>query len=698
LATAANLPTFTYYLANVQINAVATDSTGNTYITGVAVPGAFTATAGAFQTQGNSLGCVEIHPVDIPCDTAFVIKLDPAGAVVFATYLGNGGTVGYGIAVDAQGNVYVAGTSDSFPVTPGAAFTNSTGYGFVAKLNPSGSQLLYGTYVPYARVMAMAVDLAGNAYLTGYTSGTTFFPATAGAFQTSPKSNNNLAAGIVAKLNASGSALVYATYLSGSAPNGDNPTSIAVDAAGNAFIAGWTFSSDFPVTSGAYVSASPFVGASVFLTKLNPQGSGLVYSANLGPGGAASQFTTVATVTVKLDGDGNAFVAGSTGPASVRTIPGVFAGDPVSGTSYLTRFSADGSSLVYSNVLPTVFYSGAALDVDSAGNAVVAGAASSLMYFPGAPDYTMPAGAGAFQPQYAGGDTDVYVTRFTPDGQPAGSTYLGGSQTEWPQAIALAPNGSVVVVGLTNSPDFPGAAPPVTLQPGFTAGFATNIFPSLTMQNAASLVATGIAPGEIVALRGYGIGPSTGVTTAGPAYPNQLGGVQISFGGFAAPLFYAQSGQVNAQVPWEIAGQTTATLQISVLGTTPTNTGTPIVVAPSLPGIFFINNSDGTRNSPTNPAMSGDFIAIYGTGGGTTHSPGVTGQTWGLTPLSNLDLAASVFVGGQNAEVLYAGSAPGLESGIFQINAVLPAGMLANASLYITIGNASSIAVPIAVQ
>jgi uncharacterized protein (TIGR03437 family) len=423
----------------------------------------------------------------------------------------------------------------------------------------------------------------------------------------------------------------------------------------------------------------------VFLTKLNPQGSGLVYSANLGPGGAASQFTTVATVTVKLDGDGNAFVAGSTGPASVRTIPGVFAGDPVSGTSYLTRFSADGSSLVYSNVLPTVFYSGAALDVDSAGNAVVALTA---------PYANLPIGAGAFQPQYAGGDTDVYVTRFTPDGQPAGSTYLGGSQTEWPQAIALAPNGSVVVVGLTNSPDFPGAAPPVTLQPGFTAGFATNIFPSLTMQNAASLVATSVAPGEIVALRGYGIGPSTGMSTPGPVYPDQLGDVQVSFGGFSAPLFYAQSGQVNVQVPWELAGETLTTAQVFYPGVA--STPTPVMVTPSLPGIFYINNSDGTQNSPSNPAKPGDFIAIYGTGGGSLNSAGVTGQTWGLAPLSNLVLGASVFMGGAKAEVLYAGSAPTLESGVFQINAVLPAGLAAT-SLYVTIGNASSLPVAISV-
>jgi uncharacterized protein (TIGR03437 family) len=132
-------------------------------------------------------------------------------------------------------------------------------------------------------------------------------------------------------------------------------------------------------------------------------------------------------------------------------------------------------------------------------------------------------------------------------------------------------------------------------------------------------------------------------------------------------------------------------LQISILGTTPTNAGTPIVVTPS-------PNSDGTRNSPSNPARPGDYIAIYGTGGGTLNSPGVTGRTWGLTAaLSNLDFAPSVFVVGQNARVSYAGSAPGLESGIFQINARLPSSLSATASLYMTIGNTSSATVSIAV-
>jgi len=681
---ATNTATFFYPLTNAGINAIATDSIGNTYITGTTTGGAsIVTTPGAFQSALPAFGQCQGAIYELVCDASFVVKLDSTGAVVFATYLGgNGHTTANAIAVDQQGSVYVTGitspplnAANTFPVTPGAAFTDpATTPGFIAKLNPSGTQLVYSTFIPGVQPVSMAVDPQGNAYFTGDGR----IPTTPGAFQVSPKSGTNFSAGVVAKLNASGSALVYATYLSGS--EGEEPNSIAVDAAGDAFITELTVDTDFPVTPGAFLTTSPTFGPgerNITLTKLNPQGSGLIYSTYLGESNGYP-------LIVKLDSQGTAFIAGTTASASFPTTPGAttFGFGPTSG--FLTRFSADGSSLIYSTFVPTFNYPSPTLDVDSAGNAVVAGAASYA---------NLPVGTGAFQPGYAGGPSDVYVERFTPDGQLSGSTYLGGSQGESAQAIAFLPNGSVVVAGGTTSPDFPGLAQSITWQ---GANFVTNIFPSLTVENAASFVATSVAPGEIVALRGYGIGPATGVSATPPAI--QLGGVQLFFDKIEAPLFYAQSGQVNAQVPWEIAGQTTATLQISVLGTTPTNTGTPIVVAPSLPGIFFINNSDGTRNSPTNPAMSGDFIAIYGTGGGTTHSPGVTGQTWGLTPLSNLDLAASVFVGGQNAEVLYAGSAPGLESGIFQINAVLPAGMLANASLYITIGNASSIAVPIAVQ
>src|SRR6185295_10369793 len=598
---AANLPTFTYSLSGGgQITAIATDSAGNTYIAGITINATIAATPGAFQTQptaASTCGFIQMISAPIFCNDSFVVKLDSTGAVVFATYLGgNGDTSAHAIAVDQQGNVYVAGTTsaglnstNTFPVTPGAAFTNWTrGSGFVTKLNPFGSQLVYSTFVPGASVSALALDRDGNAYITG--TGSLAFPASADAFQTAPKASTNAFPGIVAKLNASGSALAYATYLSGSgSPNGnDNPESIAVDAAGNVFITGWTYSIDFPVTSGAFRTTIPGP-RSIFLTKLNPQGNGLVYSTYLAIIGYA--------VSVKLDAHGTAFVAGSTPSVNFPTTPGTIARGTGVLNGFLTRFSMDGSSLIYSTYVPAESFG--VLDVDSAGNAVVAGPTS---------DANLPVGVGAFQPEYGGGTSDGYVAKFSPSGQLAASTYLGGPYSA--SLIAFGPNGSVVVVG-SNS--------------------VTGIFPSLTALNSASYVATQIAPGELVSLLGYGIGPETGVS-AGPLLTTQLAGVQVSFGGIPAPLLYVQSHVINAQVPWELAGQTSTTVRVSYPGVS--SADTPVLLAPSLPGIFGVRNSDGTLNSPSNPAKPGDFITLYGTGGGPTSPAGVTGALWRLmTPL-----------------------------------------------------------------
>jgi uncharacterized protein (TIGR03437 family) len=682
---AANAPTFSYFASGPgSVNVIASDSAANTYIAGAAQPAAIAATPGAFQSQDNSSGYCGVVPMVgalFPCIGSFVEKLEPTGAVIFATYFsGNGNTTISGIAVDRQGNVYVAGvtsapfgSANTFPLTPGAAFTNPSagnlgelgpGAGFIAKLNPSGSQLVYSTLIPGAYITALAVDPEGNAYITGSGSGSSF-PATAGAFQVSPKASAS--PGIVAKLNASGSALVYATYLSGSGGQvgeGEIPDSIAVDANGDAFIAGFTYSPDFPVTAGAFLTTNPG-GRAMFLTKLNPQGSSLVYSTWIG------QTNGYGTV-VKLDAQGTAFVAGSTLSGS-STVSG-----------FLDRFSADGSALIYSTRLPSGFGS-PALDVDTAGNTVIAVTTS---------DADLPVGAGAFQPEYVSGATsNVYVARFTPSGQLSGATYLGGSQQDAGSAIALRPNGSVVVSGFTQSPDFPGRQ----LVPQAGGSYTTSIFISLTALNAASYVPTGVVPGEIVSLFGYGIGPATGVSATGSVLPDELAGVQVSFNGLAAPLFYVQSGQINAQVPWELAGQTSATLQIAYPGVAAT--GTPVVVTPSLPGVFSIVNADGSINSPSNPARPGDYVSVYGTGGGAMSPPGVTGNLWPLAPLSLLPPPVSATVGGEGAGVLYSGSAPTLESGLFQINVRLPSDLTTGVQvLLVTVSGVTGAPAAISIQ
>ena len=164
-AIAANQATFTYALpANTTVGAMTVDAAGNTYLTGSTTSLIFRATAGVLQTQFAGGNCVVLRtaggaPLPIPCTDAFVIKLDPAGNVLFATYFGGNGsqTVASAICVDASGNVYLGGTTspntvsqpDTFPVTAGAAFTNvADGGGFVAKLNSSGTALVYSILLP----------------------------------------------------------------------------------------------------------------------------------------------------------------------------------------------------------------------------------------------------------------------------------------------------------------------------------------------------------------------------------------------------------------------------------------------------------------------------------------------------------------------------------------------------------------------
>jgi uncharacterized protein (TIGR03437 family) len=664
---AANQPTFSYAVpANTTVTAMAVDAAGNTYLTGSTSLTSFPATSGALQTQFSGGACEVLPafmgvPLMLPCTDAFVIKLGPAGNILFATYFGGNGnqTVASAICVDASGNVYLGGTTgantvsqpDTFPVTAGAAFTSYAG-GFAAKLNSSGSALVYSTLLP-ANPVALAIDPAGEVYVASTSAGAVAFPTTPGAFQSTPPFPNG--SGVVVKLNASGSALIYATYLSGSGLT--VPQGIAIDAAGDVFVAGYTQAADFPVTPGAFQTAY-FAGAEYmeFVTKLNPRGTGLVYSTFLGA-------TLKAASAVKVDAKGGAYVL-ATG------------GVELSSGGYLSHLSVDGSSLVYSTYVLSLT-TGLGLDLDSAGSAFVIGVAGNTV---------LATSPGAFQSGLAGNTgSDLFAAKFTSNGQLAGATYASVAPAAGGEPlIAVAPSGAIMLA--EGNPDMT----------------VISIFPWLTAQNAASGVAGTVAPGEIVTLRGYGIGPATAVAS-GQTPVDQVGGTQVAFGGVAAPVFSAQSQQIAVQVPWEIAGQTSAEVVVIYNGGPPagTSSSAPVVVATAAPGIYAVANSDGTLNSTSNPAKTGSFITLYGTGGGVTSPLGITGGLWSITEsLPTLASPVSVTIGGTNAMVLYAGSAPTLESGYFQMNVALPSGLQASSAvnLVLAIGASSMATVPISIQ
>ena len=665
LALAQNSLRFTFSFPSTTRGtaAVAVDSYGNTYLAGTADGNDLTATPGAFQPKypggtciGGSPGAV---PFPIPCHSPFVVKLGPSGTVVFATYLGGSSSATpSAIAFDSQGNVYLAGTvQGDFPVTAGAAFSTPPPPGnissFLAKLNPSGTKLEFATFIP-ATIQAIAVDSAGNTYFAGADSRAVPFPATVSAFQKAPLNPTENA--VVGELNAAGTALLYGTYLSGS-QGLSNAAGIAVDSSGNALVGGSTTASDFPGTAGQYVAGA---NANLFLAELNPDGSGLNYSHFLGPAVAGG---------MKVSASGDVYLVGYGAVSAWPSASAPFGGTPAPGSygDFLFHLNSANSASINSIYLPFLL-SGVpgALDVDSAGNAYL------LAYG------TVTTTTGSFQPAPLNdGAGQILVAKVTPAGQVAGATYAGLLAINSVTVIASEPDGSVVVAG------------------SMVAGYAAaNFFPAITIENAASYAANTAVPGAIVAIQGYGIGPSTGVASS-PT--NLLSGVQVFFDNFSAPIFYAQAAQINVQVPSEIAGQAATKLKIVYNGAPAGDATLP--VAPALPGIFFIENSDGSLNSPSHPARRGDYVAIYGTGGGDMSPTGITGAAWPLAPLSRLTQPVSVTVGAKAAQFLYGGSAPTLGSGFFQINAGLPSDLTTSEQLlYVTIGGVNSVAVAISIE
>jgi hypothetical protein len=378
------------------------------------------------------------------------LVIDPT--VNYSTYLGGSSyDSGEGIAADSSGNAYVVGytASTDFPVTAGAFQTTCGGAcitnAFVTKLNPSGSSLIYSTYLGGSGGdvgIGIAVDGTGDAYITGEAFSVDF-PTTPGAFQTTcPSCAQGWSDAFVTELNPTGSALLYSTYLGGSGP--DKGYGIAVDSAGDAYVGGYTFSSDFPTTPDAFQTAYGGAGEA-FVTELNQTGSSLLYSTFFNGGGGNNDYVA----GIAVDSTGDAFVTGYTGPG-LPTTPGAFQTTypPTTGSSgFVTKFNPSGSGLTYSTYLgATTSSAGNGIAVDAAGDAFVVGATDSG--FPVTP--------GAFQTTFGGGDGDGFLTKLNPSGSSLiYSTYLGGSDGEQAYGVQVAASGAASVSGETSSTNFP---------------------------------------------------------------------------------------------------------------------------------------------------------------------------------------------------------------------------------------------------
>jgi len=424
---------------------IAVDATGSAYVTGEIQSADFPTTPGAYDTSLNGA----IDAID-----AFVTKLDSTGTfLLYSTYLGGGVPAsgssssdgGRGIALDSDGNAYVTGftTSADFPTTLGAFDNSSSGSGstdaFVTKLNATGSALVYSTYLHRALGHAIAVDVTGNAYVTGRADSN--FPTTPGAFDITPPNGNGDA--FVTKLNTTGSALAYSTFVGGE--GFDEGHAIAVDAAGNAYTTGFTTSPDYPTTLGAFDTSNPFgvSGREAFVTKLNAAGSALVYSTYLGSS-SVDEGNGIA-----INAAGEALIAGTTQAADFPTTPGAF-DTTFAGLSdaFVTKLNATGSALVYSTYLGGGSDDlGHAIAVDATGNAYVTGVTFSSNF---------PTTRDAFDTSFNGGIVDAFVTKLNATGSAlVYSTYLGGSSDDRGRGIAVDATANVYVTGVTTSPNFP---------------------------------------------------------------------------------------------------------------------------------------------------------------------------------------------------------------------------------------------------
>jgi Beta-propeller repeat len=421
---------------------IAVDSSGNAYVTGYTNSADFPV-ANAFQPAYSGGNCGSVANPD-PCFEAFVAELNASGAALaYSTYLGaTGQDLAAGIAVNGAHEATVIGSTSSvdFPTTPGVVQTSYAGGAldaFVTRLDSTGSRPLFSTYLGGSdedRGLGIAVDEAGDSFVTGSTASKDFpsvralQPANAGGTCGPVASQTPCADAFVTKLNPTGTAFVYSTYLGGS--GGDSGNAIAVDAGGAAYVAGMTASSGFPVTPGSFQQTGGGVSVDAFVTKISPDGSAPAFSTYLGGLGAETAYG------IAVDSTGNSYV---TGYVQDDAFP---VANPIQGSpggfydAFVTELNAAGSALLFSTYLGgSGNDTGRGIAVDGAGNATIAGGTFSE---------DLPT-VSAFQPSYGGGSFDAFVAKIGGFGRGA-LTISGGSFTFADQGVAtLSPPQTVTL-------------------------------------------------------------------------------------------------------------------------------------------------------------------------------------------------------------------------------------------------------------
>jgi uncharacterized protein (TIGR03437 family) len=583
-----------------------------------------------------------------PPAAGLIVKLDNSGAnVLFSGTFGgldpNGATSINAIAFDPGGNLYLAGTTNQldFPVTPGAFISQIPSvptpsglgapgrppYGFLAKLTPANqttppytvaySTLLGGQQVPAplptcsscfpllpaTTVAALAVDANGIVTAAGITDASDF-PLTPHAFQTQFEGGDNSPNVFLTRLNAQGTGLIWSTFLGeGISVSATTLGGVALDATGNVTVAGITQDPNFPVTSGAL---QPQIAESrdVFVAKLNSTGTGLLFSTFYG----SSTYAT--PPKLRLDAQGDIWITEPSPDVSGLVL---HPNSLILGGALIAELSADGSSVLFSELLP---------------NGV---AGQDLVLNP---------------------DGTLTVT-----GPPEGVGFSAPISTGFALRLPRATPTGVSILGVADS--------------------------------AVNAVTNTVAPGEYVSIYGTGLGPAAGVgqIDANGVVSSSLGGTQVSIGGVLVPLIYASTNQLNVLVPYETAatipiegsGQVNMTIT-SAAGTSQT---LPLQVIQAQPNIFVVLNSDGSVNSASNPAAVGATVSILVSGAGALNPTLPDGMIAGSpAPAPALkvqaDFTFEIFegfgagVGVDTVAPSYAGSIPGMVMDMLEVKAPVP--------------------------
>ncbi|HEY1754782.1 MAG TPA: SBBP repeat-containing protein [Bryobacteraceae bacterium] len=641
-----------------------------------------TGVAVALDSEGNIyVGGMTTNQAEVVV-SVFVNKWSPDGTQLLYSinFGGNGYTALTGIAVDSAGSAYVTGytSSTDFPVTSGAIqSTLAAPYNaFVTKLNPAGTQMVYSTLLggagpklSYAEAFGIAVDSGGNAIITGQTQGTSF-PVTPNAFQSAPVSGcvqeltyvNVPTAGdaFVTKIAPDGKSLVYSTLLGGSCSTFG--LAVALDPSGNAWVTGYTSSPDFPVTSGALQAHYADGGLDGYFAQFTPGGS-LAYASYLG--GNGSDLVT----GIAFDSSGDIYLSGTSNGSN----PAAFGASPTNSGGQCLEFGLGPPSLTYTGA---PFVAKVALSASSvSGFTYVDGACSgnpTVAVDPsGSPWIGGSVGGGAPVPTFTTvGPVQIgglgFLAKFSRDF----TETLFSSYFDAISGLTLDSRGLAYITGagpITATQAFVAqidpAPPPISLDQVLSMG-TVNIEGPLPLA---------VAPGEVVRLIGKGIGPAAetaGIVSAG-FVSSSVAGVQVTFGGVPAPLLSVSATEIDCVAPFEIAAQGETTIQVQYNGVQANGVRMPVVQ--TAVEVLAVLNPDGTLNSGSNRAPAGSTIAVYLAGAGQTNPPSQDGQL-NQAPLAQPGIPVQLQYGGANAQVSYAGAAPGLVAGILQVNIAVPAG------------------------